>query len=141
MSKVVFQLHPSFAIPVREVTEGPFEVTEVGWGEFEAIITIYFQDPNESPITLTHTIRLYPVSSSGVRDTSAKKPVMHEVYDEIIFVDPTPEFKQCLMLYQKPEKRENSRLSEYFTPFDDEEDIYRLSVSLMVKDIQQIIPP
>ena len=40
IDKVIFQLHASFAQPTRELTEPPFEVTERGWGEFEAQIRI-----------------------------------------------------------------------------------------------------
>ena len=35
VEKVVFQLHASFAQPLRELTAPPYEVTERGWGEFE----------------------------------------------------------------------------------------------------------
>lgn len=28
----------------------PYEVTETGWGEFEVVIKIYFNDPNERPV-------------------------------------------------------------------------------------------
>ena len=35
ISKVIFQLHPSFPQPTRELVEPPFEVTETGWGELE----------------------------------------------------------------------------------------------------------
>lgn len=49
VSKVVFQLHASFAQPVRELTAPPFEVTERGWGEFEAQIRIEWKDPSEQP--------------------------------------------------------------------------------------------
>jgi YEATS domain-containing protein 4 len=48
IQKVVFHLHASFAQPVREYTSPPFEVTEKGWGEFEAQIRIHWKDPNES---------------------------------------------------------------------------------------------
>jgi YEATS domain-containing protein 4 len=64
ISKVIFSLHPSFAIPIRgsldlffsfsispscwiELAAPPYEVTEMGWGEFEAGIRIYFKDPEE----------------------------------------------------------------------------------------------
>jgi YEATS domain-containing protein 4 len=47
IQKVVFQLHPSFAQPIREYTHPPYEVTEKGWGEFEAQIRIYWKDPSE----------------------------------------------------------------------------------------------
>ncbi len=44
-----------------EVLNPPFEVTEVGWGEFEASIRVYFRDQNEAPIDLFHLIKLYPL--------------------------------------------------------------------------------
>ena len=47
VEKVVFQLHPSFAQPIREYQHPPFEVTEKGWGEFEAQIMIHWKDPSE----------------------------------------------------------------------------------------------
>lgn len=47
IQKVIFQLHPSFAQPVRELTAPPYEVTERGWGEFEAQIRIIWKDPTE----------------------------------------------------------------------------------------------
>jgi YEATS domain-containing protein 4 len=47
IAKVVFQLHPSFAQPVRELSAPPFEVTEQGWGEFEAQIRIVWKDTSE----------------------------------------------------------------------------------------------
>lgn len=47
VEKVIFQLHPSFAQPTREMTEPPFRVTERGWGEFEAQIKIVWKDPSE----------------------------------------------------------------------------------------------
>jgi YEATS domain-containing protein 4 len=46
---VAFQLHASFAQPIRELTQPPFEVTERGWGEFEAQIKIVWKDPTEKP--------------------------------------------------------------------------------------------
>jgi YEATS domain-containing protein 4 len=36
IAKVIFQLHPSFAQPIRELVSPPFEVTERGWGEYES---------------------------------------------------------------------------------------------------------
>jgi YEATS domain-containing protein 4 len=47
IQKLVFQLHASFPQPVREYTQPPFEVTEKGWGEFEAQIRIHWKDPAE----------------------------------------------------------------------------------------------
>lgn len=50
LDKVIFQLHPSFAQPTRELTEPPYEVTERGWGEFEAQIRLIWKDPSEQSI-------------------------------------------------------------------------------------------
>jgi YEATS domain-containing protein 4 len=112
---------------VREVVASPFEVTEIGWGEFEATITIHFQDPDEAAIELQHTIKFYhPDMKEG--DLQTKKPVMYEVYDEIVFTDPKPAFKQCLLMYRQPDKKVHSTMSEYYTPFDDEEDLHILSL-------------
>jgi YEATS domain-containing protein 4 len=57
VSKVVFQLHVSFAQPIREFTEPPYEVTERGWGEFEAQIRIIWKDTSEQP-TVVRTLFL-----------------------------------------------------------------------------------
>lgn len=42
------------------ITQPPFEITETGWGEFEAGIRLYFKDSDEQPIDMFHQIRLYP---------------------------------------------------------------------------------
>jgi len=47
ISRVVFQLHASFAQPIREIMAPPFEVTERGWGEFEAQIRIIWKESTE----------------------------------------------------------------------------------------------
>jgi len=60
ISKIVFSLHPSFVIPVREITEPPFEVTESGWGEFEGSVRIFFKDPDEHPVDLCHKVSTTP---------------------------------------------------------------------------------
>ena len=33
------------------VTKPPYEITETGWGEFEIVIKIFFNDPNERPVS------------------------------------------------------------------------------------------
>lgn len=58
ISKVVFQLHASFSQPVREYTQPPFEVTERGWGEFEAQIRIHWQDPTEKDTIVSAKVNL-----------------------------------------------------------------------------------
>ena len=34
------------------ITKPPYEVTETGWGEFEIVKKIHFQDPNERPVCI-----------------------------------------------------------------------------------------
>lgn len=54
-----------------EITSPPFEVTEMGWGEFEAKMTMHFKDPNEKPVDVLHQLRLYHDPSTGT--TQPKK--------------------------------------------------------------------
>ena len=102
VEKVVFNLHPSFPIPVREINAPPFEVTETGWGEFEAGIRIFFRSPEEDPIDITHLIKLYPLPASSSSAANSKKAVMYEHYDEVVFTHPTEEFARCLSQYTPP---------------------------------------
>lgn len=103
ISKVVFQLHPSFAQPTRELTEPPYEVTERGWGEFEAQIRIHWKDPSEQTTIVNHTIKLYPQgspptsgSNKDVLQQSTEVPVLAENYDEVVFTDPSESFFRSL---------------------------------------------
>ena len=110
ISKVIFQLHPSFPQPTRELTCPPYEVTEMGWGEFEASIRIIWRDDdtngnygdNERPILLTHLIKLYPNNApSATADPSTYMntavPVVSEKYDEVVFTNPKISFHKQLL--------------------------------------------
>ena len=108
LSKVAFSLHESFAEPVRIIDKPPFEVTELGWGEFAAKIRLFFKDPEEQPIDIVHIIKLYPQNAPNQNAAmqqgasvhqNVRKPVMSETYDEIVFVEPTMHFKQKLLSY------------------------------------------
>ncbi len=146
VSKVAFSLHESFAEPVRVVEKAPFEVTELGWGEFAAKIRIFFRDPEEQPVDIVHVIKLYPTGSSAASASQSalqaniKKPVMSETYDEVVFVDPTEGFRDHLMRYTPPTEEqqtatlEASRLrlldpnaapvkEDYFSLFDPDRDL------------------
>ena len=146
IAKVVFQLHPSFAQPVRELTAPPFEVTEKGWGEFEASIRIVWRDPAEKALVLIHMIKLYPPidknvnvpgSGTGVGDGNGNaaggektegKPVIHGFYDEVVFTDPTESFHAQLMGGSVPTgdipkvKSQEASVQDAFKPYSDEED-------------------
>ena len=38
--QAIFNLHPTFPTPQREVTAPPFEIEEHGWGEFEVNVVV-----------------------------------------------------------------------------------------------------
>lgn len=64
-------------------------MSETGWGAFEIGIDIYLRDPAaRAPVHRVHLLRLYPdaaASSSGAPVGGSDKPVVSEVYDEIVF--------------------------------------------------------
>lgn len=96
IKKIVFTLHPSFSNPVRTVERAPFEIHETGWGEFDILIQLYFHETREKKLDINHSLQLYPKQQGSSQST--KKPVISEHYDEIVFVDPYPEFFQKLSL-------------------------------------------
>jgi len=75
------------------VEDPPFEITETGWGEFDIGIRIYFVDQAEKPVDLVHSLRLYHADNTPL---STKKPVVSEVYDEIVFNEPSESFHKKL---------------------------------------------
>jgi YEATS domain-containing protein 4 len=97
ISKVIFQLHQSFAQPTRELTAPPYRVTERGWGEFEAQIHIHWTDTSEMTTIVNHTIKLYPPGTPpNVMPTDPETPVLAETYDEVVFTDPSESFFRAL---------------------------------------------
>jgi len=108
-----------------EVKRAPFEVSETGWGEFEASIRIFFKDPDERPLDLFHLIKLYPPGPPQLSGSLKKvtthtgfsvvllficfavqpAPVVAEQYDEIVFNEPTEPFMQQLMAYSSRESK------------------------------------
>ena len=63
--------HSDFNNPTRVVDTAPFHVSELGWGEFEVAIKIFFHEGPEQPIELRHTLALFPKTG----EPSTKKPV------------------------------------------------------------------
>jgi len=140
IDKVVFKLHPSFAQPVREVTEAPFQVTEKGWGEFEAAIRLHFKDPTERPVELSHVVKLYSSGLTDTPDANESNPVVSQVYDEVVFTEPYEDFYKSLVNDQTITKRKKKEtidqnqdkialpitthpLQKYFYHFDDAQDL------------------
>ncbi|PXF47854.1 Transcription initiation factor TFIID subunit 14 [Gracilariopsis chorda] len=88
---VEFVLHESFEPQTRRVTEMPYEVQEYGWGEFEVVIRVFFQDPSEKPVEFFHPLRLFETMGEPSPD-----PVVSEHYDEIVFQDPPEKLHSLL---------------------------------------------
>ncbi|KAA0153330.1 hypothetical protein FNF29_03143 [Cafeteria roenbergensis] len=87
IKSVEFKLHETFPEPLRVVTEPPFEVSDEGWGEFEAQITVRFHDDGMLPVRIAHHLRLHP--QPGQASTHPPDaPVVHEFYDEVVFNHP-----------------------------------------------------
>lgn len=99
VKKVHFKLHESYANANRTLTKPPYEVTETGWGEFEVVIKLHFHDPNERPVTLYHILKLFqsPIVDGEMSTQDAKKGLVSESYEEIVFQEPTQYMQQCLL--------------------------------------------
>jgi len=124
VKKVVFHLHHSFAEPVREVLEQPFELTETGWGEFEITATVHFVDEAmEEPFKLAHGLKLFHTNDQPL---TTKKPVVSETYEELVFSEPTEEFhKKVVPITPKPAPP--SPLLPHFPQHSDAEEFGKIS--------------
>ncbi|TFJ86066.1 hypothetical protein NSK_002886 [Nannochloropsis salina CCMP1776] len=127
LKKTVFTLHSSFNNHIREASAHPFEVTEKGWGEFEALIDVYFKDAHEKSVELRHFVKLFH-GNSATSQPNNKKPVVHEYYDEVVFTDPTEEFYQCLQ-HLGETKTHRHTLQDLFPLYSDVEDIRRIQAA------------
>jgi YEATS domain-containing protein 4 len=73
----VFKLHESFDTPSRTCAAPPYEVDELGWGEFEVNIKVYFVDQKEKPVSFYHLLKLYPVEGQlGKQLSSSRVPLL-----------------------------------------------------------------
>jgi YEATS domain-containing protein 4 len=58
ISKVIFHLHPSCGNPVREINSFPFEIQQMGWGEFEIQLDVYLTLPEYPVVNLVHQLKV-----------------------------------------------------------------------------------
>nr|BAN65387.1 YEATS family protein [Babesia bovis] len=93
IKKVQFDLDPSFNNPKRVVTSMPYEVTEVGWGEFYIVVKIFFVDDSIEPIKLQHFL----VLNASENPTAPSTVAINETFDEIVFNEPSSWFYKQLM--------------------------------------------
>ena len=113
IKSVQFTLHSTFQNNIRVINKWPFELYEMGWGEFDIKIKIELIDESVKPIELTHPLKFY---NQPHQSQSSKKPVVSENYDEIIFVNPKPEILEQLLrddntnsaaIFQEPINKKN----------------------------------
>jgi len=83
IERCVFYLHEDFKKPVRTVKEGLFEVTEIGWGEFDIPICIYFHEYVE-PLSVTISLKLFQNEAKR----PSKSTVKNEKFVEAVFRNP-----------------------------------------------------
>ena len=82
------------------VDSPPFELVEQGWGEFDIGITVHFTDPNEKPVSVVHTLKLFAPDPAN---WPPQKPVVSEHIDQIVFIDPTEWFYNDLLTHKQEE--------------------------------------
>ena len=139
IKSVTFTLHSTFPNNVRVVNKWPFELYEMGWGEFDIKIKIELIDESIKPIELVHALKFF---NPPHQSQSSKKPVVSEFYDEIIFVNPKPEILEQLLkednntnsvgIFQEPinSKRNNMEDGEN----DGTKDINNIGSSMEVEE-------
>ncbi|KNC77504.1 hypothetical protein SARC_10039, partial [Sphaeroforma arctica JP610] len=92
------------------VKQPPYEVTEVGWGEFDIVIEVHFLNKLEKPIVIYHTLKLF--EGEGTIRVN-KRTIAYELYDELIFKDPPKPLFEALMSEQTLKKRPFSHSQDW----------------------------
>ncbi|PSC73245.1 transcription initiation factor TFIID subunit 14b [Micractinium conductrix] len=122
LKKVTFVLHESFQNPKRDVEVPPYELTEVGWGEFDIIVVLHFkEDVREAPLELYHRLKLYDDAGAA----NPKKPVVFELYDEAVFWQPTESFYNRMATHV-PRAAPPSQLTQFHTSFQPDVEYQRI---------------
>ncbi len=111
IKSVEFVLHQTFTQPRRLVEQPPYEITEIGWGEFEINVRINFQDTQERPVELRHQLRLRPDPEHDFElyenvqkffkgevsvHPQAETPVVRHTCDQLVFSAPHEWFYEKL---------------------------------------------
>ncbi|RDA83951.1 hypothetical protein CP532_6915 [Ophiocordyceps camponoti-leonardi (nom. inval.)] len=72
-TKVVYNLHPTFANPTQTFLKPPFACVNEGWGEFEILIECYTTEKTKlAPIL--HDLTFHSESYEGVHNVTFKNP-------------------------------------------------------------------
>ncbi|KAL1242259.1 YEATS domain-containing protein [Trichinella spiralis] len=79
IDKVIFTLHESYNQPVRVCRHPPYSVSEVGWGEFKAVITFKFKGVSKHMVRIYKKITLF---DPHIPDFTETDPLRHLRIDE-----------------------------------------------------------
>ncbi|KRX43197.1 YEATS domain-containing protein 4, partial [Trichinella sp. T6] len=82
IDKVIFTLHESYNQPVRVCRHPPYSVSEVGWGEFKAVITFKFKGVSKHMVRIYKKITLF---DPHIPDFTETDPLVDEHYGELLF--------------------------------------------------------
>jgi YEATS domain-containing protein 4 len=122
VKEVIFTLHSTFENNVRTITKWPYELYASGWGEFDIKINIILRDEAIKPIEFVHFLKLY---SSSNQTPTIKKPIVSEFFDEIVFVNPKKQLRDCLLSGNNNPgyKKETSFQIPIYNSSDEEENL------------------
>ena len=124
---VEFNLHSTFTQPRRVIEQPPYEVTEVGWGEFDIIVKVFFHDSQERSVELRHFLKLRPDAELAADPSfdQTVSPVVKETYEEVIFNAPHEWFYEKL-IRPLDAQLPMHRLCPFFGKFNDSEEFENL---------------
>lgn len=120
ISKVIFELDPSFLFPRRVYNQPPYEVSEVGWGEFYLKVKIYFVDSSLPCVNIVHFVKL---NTDGTNESETPICVVNETYEEIVFKNPSINLYNKL-IESNSTKLSNHKFQEYFWKYNFIEEEY-----------------
>lgn len=120
ISKVIFELDPSFLFPRRVYNQPPYEVSEVGWGEFYLKVKIYFVDSSLPCVNIVHFVKL---NTDGTNESETPICVVNETYEEIVFKNPSINLYNKL-IESNSTKLANHKFQEYFWKYNFIEEEY-----------------
>lgn len=119
----VCRLHPSFPDPEKTVSSPPYELTVLGWGEFDITVVLNFcKEAGDASIEIFHRLKLYSEDSGN---QSTKKAVVRETYEELVFSEPPVEFYERVMNTEKIPAKE-SELAAHFPKHDEQYDLNKI---------------
>jgi hypothetical protein len=128
VERVIFQLHPSFNNPTRVIDTAPFHVSELGWGEFEVSIRVFFRDGPEAPLELKHHLALFPKTG----EPSMKRPVVAERHDEFVFNQPPDPLLHHIHLCNNRLVNAGqawAQIEPHFSPVNEHEELLRIQAA------------